>query len=189
MKTPHYLGHFIRQLRPSQPRFSLPIRLLRPLSNGTHPLRSSLLAIAQAKRTRHLLARYSSTTATPTTNVDENSTTLGGSTLGGPREGYSATASQAPDVEYSPKPSDIPEVRPNTNELKAKSSSEPEGSPSYQLVFTCKPCGCPSVHKISKQGYHRGTVLVTCPECKNRHVISDHLRVCRTSPFSKFYPT
>ncbi|KAI9766379.1 MAG: hypothetical protein M1835_007207 [Candelina submexicana] len=30
---------------------------------------------------------------------------------------------------------------------------------------------------MSKQGYHKGTVLITCPECKNRHVMSDHLRI------------
>lgn len=30
---------------------------------------------------------------------------------------------------------------------------------------------------MSKQGYHHGTVLIACPQCKNRHVISDHLRI------------
>lgn len=30
---------------------------------------------------------------------------------------------------------------------------------------------------MSKQGYHRGTVLIQCPSCKNRHVMSDHLGV------------
>lgn len=34
-----------------------------------------------------------------------------------------------------------------------------------------------STHNISKQGYHHGSVLVTCPECRNRHVISDHLGI------------
>ena len=46
--------------------------------------------------------------------------------------------------------------------------------PSYQMVFTCKFCRTRSSHIISKQGYHNGTVLITCPDCKNRHVISDH---------------
>ena len=47
----------------------------------------------------------------------------------------------------------------------------------YELTFTCRPCLTRSTHKISKQGYHKGSVLITCPNCKNRHVISDHLKV------------
>ena len=54
---------------------------------------------------------------------------------------------------------------------------QPPQRPSYQLTFTCKPCGARSTHEITKQGYHHGTVLITCPGCKNRHVISDHLKV------------
>jgi len=49
--------------------------------------------------------------------------------------------------------------------------------PSYQITFTCDPCSMRSSHRISKQGYHKGSILITCPECKNRHVISDHLNV------------
>lgn len=49
--------------------------------------------------------------------------------------------------------------------------------PEYQLSFTCKKCSDRSTHKISKQGYHHGTVLVQCPGCKNRHLISDHLKI------------
>lgn len=30
---------------------------------------------------------------------------------------------------------------------------------------------------MSKQGYHHGSVLISCPGCRNRHVISDHLGV------------
>ncbi|KAJ5533161.1 hypothetical protein N7494_009713 [Penicillium frequentans] len=47
----------------------------------------------------------------------------------------------------------------------------------YQITFTCKPCGDRSTHRMSKQGYHRGTVLIQCPSCKNRHVMSDHLGI------------
>jgi protein import protein ZIM17 len=47
----------------------------------------------------------------------------------------------------------------------------------YEMTFTCTPCSYRSSHRISKQGYHFGSVLITCPECRNRHVISDHLKV------------
>ena len=49
--------------------------------------------------------------------------------------------------------------------------------PYYQLSFTCVPCGHRSHHNVSKQGYHTGSTLITCPECRNRHVISDHLGI------------
>src|SRR3954466_10841087 len=49
--------------------------------------------------------------------------------------------------------------------------------PSYDITFTCTPCSERSTHRITKQGYHLGSILVTCPSCKNRHVISDHLNV------------
>ncbi|KAK2611437.1 hypothetical protein N8I77_004776 [Diaporthe amygdali] len=49
--------------------------------------------------------------------------------------------------------------------------------PTYELTFTCVPCGTRSAHNVSKQGYHHGSVLITCPSCRNRHVISDHLNI------------
>ncbi|KAG4434726.1 hypothetical protein IFR05_009803, partial [Cadophora sp. M221] len=49
--------------------------------------------------------------------------------------------------------------------------------PEYEMTFTCTPCSTRSTHRVSKQGYHKGSVLITCPECKNRHVISDHLNI------------
>ncbi|KAJ5234236.1 uncharacterized protein N7469_003404 [Penicillium citrinum] len=52
-----------------------------------------------------------------------------------------------------------------------------QGEEAYQITFTCKPCGERSSHRMSKQGYHRGTVLIQCPSCKNRHVMSDHLGI------------
>lgn len=51
--------------------------------------------------------------------------------------------------------------------------------PEYEMTFTCKPCSTRSTHRVSKQGYHYGSVLITCPECRNRHIISDHLNVSR----------
>ena len=56
-------------------------------------------------------------------------------------------------------------------------STKPEQQPSYLLRFTCKPCMNTSTHTISKQGYHHGTVLISCPSCQRRHVMSDHLRI------------
>ena len=49
--------------------------------------------------------------------------------------------------------------------------------PAYDLTFTCKNCLSRSTHRVSKQGFYKGTVLITCPGCKNRHLISDHLKV------------
>lgn len=60
---------------------------------------------------------------------------------------------------------------------KAEEQSKAVKQPSYELTFTCKPCGERSTHQVSKQGYHFGSVLISCPGCKNRHVISDHLSV------------
>lgn len=58
----------------------------------------------------------------------------------------------------------------------AKPDVDPE-VPAYNLTFTCRVCTTRSAHRITKQGYHEGTVLVSCPGCKNRHLISDHLKV------------
>ena len=54
----------------------------------------------------------------------------------------------------------------------------------YELTFTCKPCLHRSTHNISTQGYHHGTVLITCPNCKARHVISDHLKIFADKSFT-----
>ncbi|KAL4820424.1 DNL zinc finger-domain-containing protein [Aspergillus spinulosporus] len=71
--------------------------------------------------------------------------------------------------------------RSATAEEDAKAAEENrlrrEQEPAYQLSFTCKPCGERSSHRVSKHGYHRGTVLIQCPSCKNRHVISDNLGI------------
>lgn len=62
------------------------------------------------------------------------------------------------------------------------SKSRREEQPSYEMTFTCRACTERSSHRMSKQGYHHGTILITCPGCKNRHLISDHLKV-NSSPF------
>lgn len=62
-------------------------------------------------------------------------------------------------------------------EREAQNAERRKNEAAYRITFTCKPCGERSAHRMSKQGYHRGTVLIQCPSCKNRHVMSDHLGV------------
>jgi len=61
---------------------------------------------------------------------------------------------------------------------------EPDQAPAYELTFTCKPCLHRSTHRVSHQGYHHGTVLITCPSCKNRHVMADHLKIFEDKAFT-----
>ncbi|CDM36204.1 hypothetical protein DTO013E5_8971 [Penicillium roqueforti] len=62
-------------------------------------------------------------------------------------------------------------------EWEARNQERRKDEEAYRITFTCKPCGHRSSHRMSKQGYHRGTVLIQCPECDSRHVMSDHLGV------------
>ena len=89
-------------------------------------------------------------------------------------------------LQHPPKPSPTTFSRHNTSSTSpdlSNASASVLDKPirdeklAYELVFTCKPCQHRSSHRISRQGYHQGSVLITCPECKNRHVISDHLKV------------
>ncbi|KAK6519359.1 hypothetical protein TWF281_003193 [Arthrobotrys megalospora] len=72
----------------------------------------------------------------------------------------------------------------------SSSSSQPSSTvsfplaekPSYELTFTCKKCSHRSSHKITKQAYHKGTVLIQCPGCEVRHLIADHLKIFRDNP-------
>ncbi|CAJ2501390.1 Uu.00g042430.m01.CDS01 [Anthostomella pinea] len=64
-------------------------------------------------------------------------------------------------------------AQPPASDAKPRKLLEPH----YELTFTCVPCGERSSHTISKQGYHKGSVLITCPSCRNRHIISDNLNI------------
>ncbi|OBA21238.1 zf-DNL-domain-containing protein, partial [Metschnikowia bicuspidata var. bicuspidata NRRL YB-4993] len=51
--------------------------------------------------------------------------------------------------------------------------------PQLMIAFTCKVCDTRSSHTFSKQLYTKGSVLIQCPGCKNRHLIADNLKVFR----------
>ncbi|KAI1086391.1 DNL zinc finger-domain-containing protein [Rostrohypoxylon terebratum] len=70
-----------------------------------------------------------------------------------------------------PRPPNHPKTP--SEQQRARKLSEPH----YQLTFTCVPCDTRSDHIVSKIGYHHGSVLITCPGCRNRHIISDHLNI------------
>lgn len=76
-----------------------------------------------------------------------------------------------------------PQQRPLTDRDDAQANQAAEiaarkaEQPSYQLTFTCKVCSERSTHQVTKQSYHHGTTLINCPGCKNRHLISDHLKI------------
>ena len=91
----------------------------------------------------------------------------------------SSTNSLLETSHYLNPPSDSLESISPTPDQEASSSeiTFKAETPSYDLTFTCSPCDKRSTHRITKQGYHKGTVLITCPECKNKHLISDHLKV------------
>ncbi|KAI4117632.1 MAG: hypothetical protein LQ345_002170 [Seirophora villosa] len=88
----------------------------------------------------------------------------------------------APDHRFlhtsPPSPSSPPASVPTTDPSTTPPQQQQQPpTPQYQLTFTCKPCAHRSTHTISKHGYEKGTVLVACPQCKNRHLVSDHLKI------------
>ncbi|KAJ5414193.1 hypothetical protein N7509_000820 [Penicillium cosmopolitanum] len=82
---------------------------------------------------------------------------------------YNSTAPRP--LTESPAQTETDAEREQKNEERRKEEE------AYRITFTCKPCGERSSHRMSKQGYHRGTVLIQCPSCQNRHVMSDHLGI------------
>ena len=138
------------------------VRALRPAIRPSQPPR----ALGRPPSGRNLIWRLqpksfrASFTTSPIAVPPQSDTSTDSSTS------PPSSAGERNHTQYSP-----PSAQPPRPSEKARKQ------PSYQLTFTCKPCKHRSAHEMSKQGYHRGTVLITCPECRNRHVISDHLKV------------
>mmetsp|Transcript_14732 Transcript_14732/g.20628 ORF Transcript_14732/g.20628 Transcript_14732/m.20628 type:complete len:208 (+) Transcript_14732:96-719(+) len=43
------------------------------------------------------------------------------------------------------------------------------------MAFTCTVCNVRSARMFSKKSYEEGVVIITCPGCKNNHLIADRL--------------
>jgi len=69
------------------------------------------------------------------------------------------------------------QIPTTSSEKTPESRLERDQVPAYDMTFTCKKCSTRSSHRVSKQGYFYGTVLITCPGCKNKHLIADHLKI------------
>lgn len=72
-------------------------------------------------------------------------------------------------------------LKSTADEKTASVQGEP---PQLMIAFTCKKCDTRSSHTFSKQAYHKGSVLIQCPGCKNRHLIADNLGVFRDNKVS-----
>ncbi|KAJ1724674.1 hypothetical protein LPJ53_001102 [Coemansia erecta] len=73
-----------------------------------------------------------------------------------------------------------------TRRLKSTLPSSPtaaaDPSQARMLIgFTCKVCNHRQHKTMSKQAYTKGVVLMQCDQCKNRHLIADHLGWFRNS--------
>lgn len=68
----------------------------------------------------------------------------------------------------------------NTNQNNTLKVDDPQ----LMIAFTCKKCDTRSSHQFSKQSYHKGTVLIQCPGCSNRHLIADNLNLFNPEKFN-----
>ena len=57
-------------------------------------------------------------------------------------------------------------------------------NPQLMIAFTCKKCDTRSSHTFSRQSYYKGSVLIQCPGCKNRHLIADNLKIFSDDNFN-----
>ncbi|MCJ1468846.1 hypothetical protein MMC07_007476, partial [Pseudocyphellaria aurata] len=156
------------QFRPSRPSFPLPYLIYR--ANATR------LFVTQANRVLHPSQARNTSTATAL----EGSLNNDKSTLNPEDTSTSKVIKAALPLESEDDSSLLTPEASDSRQPKSPHPNfefrDPKRQPAYKLIFTCKPCGLRSYHHISKQAYHNGTVLITCPDCKNRHVISDHLK-------------
>lgn len=100
----------------------------------------------------------------------------GGSLYANSTRRYNSSSSDAADVNPRPLTDRVPSASSDAANAEQNTARRAE-EPAYRIIFTCKPCGERSEHQMSKHGYHKGTVLITCPSCSARHVISDHLGI------------
>ena len=151
MKAEQNLSTIFRQLRPLRP--------LRPALRQPHPATSPPHPFSQLAPLRNLVS--CSPPSTPKRDVPRTSSTV--RSLQSRRVSDSASA--------------LPQAVAHLPDDHGNTQSTIENPPAYEITFTCKPCKHRSTHTISKHGYHKGSILIACPECSNRHVISDHLKV------------
>lgn len=151
------------KLQPSAIMRSFSARGLRPLrSLLSQPISPSTLGYASSRRFSLQIIQSPASTRFPP--VPRSRFVL-------PSSHRQNSSSSRPLTESAPDQQETQSERERINSERRKNEE------AYRIAFTCKPCGERSEHHMSKQGYHRGTVLIQCPSCKSRHVMSDHLGV------------
>lgn len=76
-------------------------------------------------------------------------------------------------------PTNQPRLRFHSTNETNKTATLKTDTPQLMIAFTCTKCDTRSSHTFSKQAYVKGTVLIQCPGCKNRHLIADNLKIFR----------